>query len=272
VESTYLFSIDLEDVRSMMPNGPSYRDGVTPSTQRYLHFLRQHDSRCTFFTVGDVLRSHPDLVRQIVDDGHEIACHTDSHIPLDKLGEDGFRKDCEAWLASARQLGINSVKGFRAPTFSLTERTPWAFSVLKDCGFTYSSSVLPAKNPLYGWPGFGQTPREMDGILEIPMNLDAVGPLRVPFGGGIYFRVLPNPVIQFMFRRAKRRETTVLGYFHPYDIDLGQERFMHPGINDSRFYNALMYMGRNRVFPRLESVLNMGYQIMRYDAFIARGC
>jgi polysaccharide deacetylase family protein (PEP-CTERM system associated) len=263
----YLFSIDLEDVRQMIPEGERFPPRVEENTLSFLDFLKRHGAYCTFFVVGDVMRSYPELVKRIVDEGHELACHTDRHIPLDKLGPDGFRKDLENWLETAERFGLPRATGFRAPTFSLTGQTPWAHGVLKEFGFGYSSSVLPARNPLFGWPGFGQHARHMDGILEIPMNLASLAPMQVPFGGGVYFRVLPWFLVRHFFLRGKSMGQVILGYFHPYDVDTAQERFMHPGINGSRIMNFLMYVGRDRVLTRLDRVMKMGFKVVRYDMF-----
>jgi len=263
----YLFSIDLEDVRDMVSGGERFQPRVEENTLLFLDFLKRHGAHCTFFVVGDVMRSYPELVKRIVREGHELACHTDRHIPLDKLGPDGFKNDLSKWLETAERLGLPRATGFRAPTFSLTAQTPWAHGVLRELGFVYSSSVLPARNPLYGWPGFGQRPRSMDGILEVPMNLASLGPIQVPFGGGVYFRVLPWFLVRHFFLRGKSKGQGIRGYFHPYDVDTGQERFMHPGINGSRLMNSLMYVGRSRVFARLDSVMKMGFGVVRYDVF-----
>jgi len=267
VSGTYLFSIDLEDVRTQVKHGMSFKPRVPENVDVYLRFLSDNKSRCTFFVVGDMMRMYPELIQIIAAQGHEIACHSDTHIQLDLLGPEGFRKDIEAWKRTADDLGIDNVKGFRAPTFSLTAQSTWAYPILRDLGFTYSSSVLPAGNPLYGWPGFGSAPKMVDGIMEIPMNLSAIGPLKVPFGGGVYFRLLPWSVLKQLFLRSKRKGEAVLGYFHPYDVDTEQERFMHPGLGDSRFYNALMYQGRAGVMDKLHQAIDLGFTIERYDAF-----
>lgn len=267
--SHFLFSIDLEDVRNMVPNGQSYAPRVPKMTKRFLTFLSDHNQKCTFFVVGDVLDSYPELIMEISDTGHEIACHTNVHTPLLQLGEDGFKQDIESFLTKTRKLGLPQIKGFRAPTFSLTKETSWAHSVLEELGFSYSSSVLPAKNPLYGWEGFGQDPQKIGNLWEIPMTLQQFGPIQIPVGGGVYFRVLPQFLLTRIFNRATNNGNDILGYFHPYDIDTEQERFMHPGLNGNRFYNQLMFMGRSSVFPKLEKVLQNGMTIIRYDTYVA---
>ncbi|MEM6343910.1 MAG: polysaccharide deacetylase family protein [Bacteroidota bacterium] len=265
--SHFLFSVDLEDVREMIPNGLQYPERVPEMTQKYLDFLAQHQAKATFFLVGDMLRTYPDLIVKIADQGHEIACHTNKHTHLDQLSKDDFRRDLAAFQRSLMALGLPPTTGFRAPSFSLTEKTQWVYPYLKEFGFSYSSSVLPAKNPLFGWQGFGNEPRMISGILEIPMTLQNFALIKIPIGGGVYFRNLPRWVLKPLFKQYQRKGQDILGYFHPYDIDLEQDRFMHPNLNESRFFNALMYRGRASVFPKLEMMMAMGFTLIRYDAF-----
>lgn len=270
-KSTYLFSIDLEDVRFGLAHGEQYEARVPKNTQRYLDWMDKYGFRCTFFIVGNIAAAYPTLVKEIYDRGHEIACHTLSHIPLDKRTPESFQKDIEENLALLYKCGIpkEHIKGFRAPIFSLTEKTEWAYEVLKKLGFTYSSSVLPAKNPLYGWENFGQKHRVMDsGILEIPMSLEKFGPLNIPYAGGTYFRMLPHFLIKNKLKKQRKKDTAILGYFHPYDIDTEQERFMMPGINNSKIYNWLMYYNRSQVFKRLDAMIDSGFEIITYREYI----
>jgi polysaccharide deacetylase family protein (PEP-CTERM system associated) len=252
VSPPFLFSVDVEDVRVMVPDGARFVPRVPELTVRYLDWLDARHARATFFVVGDVARAHPDLVREILRRGHEVACHSDRHVPLTKQTVDEFRRDVETALGALAACGADRVTGYRAPTCSLTRATQWAHDALAQMGFTYSSSVLPAKNPLFGWPEFGERARRLScGIVEIPITLASFGPLRCPFAAGVYFRVLPLPWIAHAFRRAISAGA-VVGYFHPYDIDAEQEHFMHPGLDGSRFYNWLMYRNRRTVFSRLD--------------------
>ncbi len=265
---TYLFSIDLEDVRMWMDKGSSYQERVIENTSSYLTWLTENRIKTTFFTVGDIAERYPELIQEIVHKGHEIGCHTNNHIALDLQTKDQFKVDLEANMESLFKAGAKELFGFRAPIFSLTEKTIWAYEVLKELEFEYSSSVLPAKNPLYGWENFGFKPKSIEGVLEIPMTLYKIAILNVPIGGGTYFRLLPS----FMIKRGMRsisnqsKERYVTGYFHPYDIDIEQERFMHPGINNSKLYNKLMYIGRKGVFPKLDQI-KKEYQFLTYKAF-----
>jgi polysaccharide deacetylase family protein (PEP-CTERM system associated) len=267
---TYLFSVDVEDARLMVPNGERFVPRVEPMTLRYLDWLDRHKFSATFFVVGDIARRYPDLVREIARRGHELGCHSNQHIPLDQQTPEELRADLDACLAELSACGATKVTGYRAPTFSLTSKTAWAYEILSAAGITYSSSVLPAPNPLYGWPEFGGATRRLpSGVLEIPMTLARVGPLRVPIGGGVYFRALPFPLIARAFKRSPNDEA-VTGYFHPYDIDVDQERYMHAGIKNNPLYHWLMFFNRKSVFDRLDRLIEKGFRIETYAAYAER--
>lgn len=268
-ECVFLFSIDLEDVRSGVENGNVYKDRVVDNTVQYLEWLRECNFKCTFFTLGEIADKYPDLIKEIVKDGHEMACHTYDHQPLDKHTPDSFKKNMEKNVNSLLKAGAKDVKGFRAPVFSLTKKTSWAHKVLSELNFKYSSSVLPAKNPLYGWPEFGASVKRMENdLIEIPMTLGRFGPLNVPIGGGVYFRCLPFPFIKHAFNNKFNKGEVVLGYFHPYDLDTEQERFMHGGINNSKFFNFLMYYNRKNLIPRLNKLVKPDVKVIPYIEYI----
>ncbi len=256
-KNTFLFSIDLEDVRLRMSDGLHFKPRVEELTEQYLRFLDKHKSKATFFTVGDIPEQYPSLVRSIISEGHEIACHSDKHISVSSQTKELFKNDLLQNLENLAKAGATDIVGYRAPVFSITEKTAWAFDILAELGFTYSSSVLPAKNPLFGWEAFGESPRIVsDKLLEIPLSVRGSRFLNVPFSGGVYFRVLPMPLIRKGFLEHFSKGLAVTSYFHPYDIDTEQESFMHPGINNSWFYNRLMYFNRKNMFERLEDIMN----------------
>jgi polysaccharide deacetylase family protein (PEP-CTERM system associated) len=268
MKKPYLFSVDLEDLRFGMADGLSYKERVPANVHKYFDWLNRHGFKCTFFVVGDVAEAYPSLIKEISSEGHEIACHMYRHIPLDKLTRETFKQALEANRAAILRAVATEVKGFRAPIFSLMSSTSWAYDVLSELGFSYSSSVLPAKNPFYGWEEFGKRPRKVRGIVEIPMTVEKFGPLNIPVAGGVYFRVLPGIFVRRSVRNYLKSDIPVLGYFHPYDIDLEQEHFMHPEINDSRFYNFLMYYNRKNVFKRLDAIIDMGFAVCSYGEYV----
>jgi len=264
----YLFSIDLEDVRDGMSDGDMYIDRVTENTDLYLQFLKKYDAQCTFFTVGKLAEAKPDLIKKIIDQGHEIACHSYAHKPLDELNETEFKTDLEKNIEALHKAGAKDVIGFRAPIFSLIPKTSWAYNVFEEVGIQYSSSILPANNPLYGWADFGTQRKMVGNIIELPQTLLPFSFFQVPFGGGVYFRMLPAPIIKMAFSHFRKKNIAITGYFHPYDVDHHQERFMHPGINNSKVYNFLMYYGRKSVFSKLEKIFDMGFQICTYRDYL----
>ena len=265
---TYLFSIDLEDARLLVPGGERYRPRVEPMTLRYLDWLDRHHFTATFFVVGEVARRHPDLVREIAHRGHEVGCHSNLHVALDRQSPEEFRTDLGESLAALARCHSGPVIGYRAPTFSLTPRTAWAYDILGANGVQYSSSVLPASNPLYGWPDFGGETRRMpSGVLEIPMTIGKIGPLKIPVGG-VYFRLLPMALIAYAIEHAT--SDVVTGYFHPYDIDEDQERYVHAGINNNPFYHWLLFLNRGTVLSKLDKLVARGHRIETYARYATR--
>lgn len=270
-DSTFLFSVDLEDVRTMIPHGESFAERIPELVDRLLRFLSGHGLHCTFFTVGDIARRYPSLVAEILAEGHEIACHGADHTPLDRHDRASFREDLAVCLEDLARAGANDVRGFRAPMLSLTASTAWAYDVLAEMGFAYSSSVLPARNPLYGWPGFPRScTQTASGVWELPITLGRTPGLRVPFASGVYFRILPFFVTRRLFAGAARTQPPVVGYCHPYDIDDEQEFFMHPELGGNRLLNWLMYRNRRRVLPRLERLLALQLAVVPYIDFVER--
>jgi polysaccharide deacetylase family protein (PEP-CTERM system associated) len=211
----FLLGFDLEDVRSMIPGGSADRDAVPRTTERFLELLERHAMRATFFVVGDVARRHPALIREIAERGHELACHSSDHVPLDRHDRSSFRADIERNRDDLVDAGAPPPLGFRAPMFSLTPRAEWAYDVLAELGFRYSSSVLPRSHPLYGWQRFGEHPIRTDGgIWEIPISTGGVGRLGIPFAGGVYFRLLPLTLVRAFFGRRRGQDAAVVGNLH----------------------------------------------------------
>ncbi|HBT97737.1 MAG TPA: polysaccharide deacetylase [Desulfobulbaceae bacterium] len=249
---TLLLSIDLEDVRDWVENGEKYQPRLRINTERYLAFFDQIGVKATFFVVGSIARQNKALITMIAGLGHELACHSDRHIQLDKQSRRQFIADIKRNKETVENICGQQVFGYRAPTFSLTEQTMWAHELLSEAGFTYSSSVLPAKNILYGWENFGEKCRRMaSGIWEIPMTLHSLPFFRIPICGGVYLRVFPYWLTRYSVNHSMRTKLPIVSYLHPYDIDQEQERFMHPDLHGNHLLNALMYIGRGSVFKKL---------------------
>ncbi|HEX9965701.1 MAG TPA: polysaccharide deacetylase family protein [Allosphingosinicella sp.] len=263
----YLFSVDVEDPRTGVSGGESLPPRVPEMVDLFLQFLDRSSAKGTFFVVGEVARRHPEVIGRIAVLGHELGCHSDTHIPLDRLGQARFREDLRRNLDSLHSAGAGPILGYRAPCFSATAETGWMYEALSGLGFAYSSSVLPARNPKYGRPGFGAEPRLIDDVLELPVTLLPYGWLPVPFGG-LYFRVLPRPLLRLALASRMRGGEPVASYHHPYDADTEQD-FTHAGFRRWSPFDLLMRANRGDVLPRLEMVRRLGFAFGPYGAYAA---
>ncbi|MEI8201956.1 MAG: polysaccharide deacetylase family protein [Bacteroidota bacterium] len=265
----YLLSIDLEDVRFRMKNGNQLPERLTDNVMQYLDFFEKQHAKVTFFTVGDVAIHNPELIKEITKKGHEIACHSLNHQHIDEHTPESFYRDVSECKEILLKAGASDVIGYRAPRFSLTSQTQWAYAQLAKAGFSYSSSVLPAKNPLYGWEGFGINIMKRDEILEIPISIfPEQARFSLPFAGGVYFRALPFWMIQYFFKKHFQKQNFCTGYFHPYDIDDQVEHFRFPEIKNALFH-LLLYYNRSNTLHRLEKILNNDYRCCTYAEYIS---
>lgn len=205
----------------------------------------------TFFVVGNEAERHPDLLAELVDAGHEVGLHGFEHRPLAELGADEFAAQLDRGVRAIERATGQRPAGFRAPQFSLTPATLWAPQVLSDAGFRYSSSVLPNRNPLHGFPGAPRQPfRWPCGLVEIPAPVVGVSQFRVPIGG-LYLRVLPAP----WWRRVGRVDLGPLPwlYVHPYDFDPDEPRYT---IRDApAVLSPLQWRNRHLTRTRIEEVV-----------------
>jgi peptidoglycan-N-acetylglucosamine deacetylase len=212
------FTLDLEDVRT----SPTQPDRVPEVTERIFDRVREIGVRGTLFVVGEVADAHPGLVAKAVADGHEVALHAHRHVGIDNMGgPEAMRKGTADAKARLEDLVGAAVLGYRAPMMSLVASTAWAVDVLGELGFTYSSSVLPARNPLYGWPGMPTVPfRWHNGLVELPCPVVTVARSTVPYLGGTYMRVFPDIVRRTGLRRAPEG-AALWTYCHPWEFDHG---------------------------------------------------
>lgn len=260
------FSVDLEDYyhpelirRHAAPGACTPR--VAESTAPILDLLDRHGVKATFFVVGEVCRSAPALIQRIVEAGHEIGCHTHTHLPLWEMTPDSFRQELDDFKAALKDaVGDVPVRGFRAPTFSVDGSTAWALKVLSEAGFTYDSSIVPIKGPLYGCPGAPLAmyrPALADitksdagaSLVEFPAPIAQVAGASVPVGGGFYLRVMPFAMYLHLVRRVLKVRPFFL-YVHPWETDVGIPRFRLPG-----FARWATYTGLKRTLSKLDRLL-----------------
>ena len=243
-------TFDLEDSRSSPTQEPRYVE----MGHRFLDFLQERGIRATVFVVGELAAASPDLVRRTAADGHELGLHGLRHVALEGVGPGQLRRELEQGRALLEDAGGVAVRGFRAPIFSLTPASAWAVEEIAAAGFAYSSSVLPARNPLHGWPGAPRRPyRWHNGLLELPCPVAGAGKLQVPFLGGIYLRYFPVALSRRLLRGADGH-SILWSYVHPYDIDPDEPFSVmpHAGWAVSR----IVHTRRGVTLSRLDAVLD----------------
>jgi polysaccharide deacetylase family protein (PEP-CTERM system associated) len=227
-------SIDVEDwfcANNIASVIPRERWGECPSrvvesTRCVLRILQERGTRATFFVLGWVAERSPHLVREIAAAGHEVASHGYSHRLLYDLSPEEFGEDLGRSLEILRNLTPGPVIGYRAPSFSIVERTRWALPILEAHGIRYDSSIFPvALHPDYGIAGAPRTPHRISSILwEFPPTVWPVLGANIPVGGGGYFRLLPYRMTEFALRRLNASGTSFMFYTHPWEFDPGQPR------------------------------------------------
>ncbi len=192
----------------------------------------------TFFTLGWVAQRHPEMMRRIAGEGHEIASHGWDHARVFALGEKAFAEDIAKARDVLEQTSGSAVTGYRAPSFSIDARTPWAHEVLAEQGYAYSSSVAPINHDHYGWreaPRFAFRPVQGADFIEIPVTTAELAGRRMAAGGGGFFRLLPYGVSRWAIRQVNERDgRPAVFYFHPWEIDPEQPRQSHAPLK-SRF-------------------------------------
>jgi len=208
----------------------------------------------TFFTLGWIAERHPGIVRQIVAAGHELASHGYGHARVDSQTPSEFEEDIRRAKGVLEEQGGVTVRGYRAPTFSMGPHTPWAFDALERTGHTYSSSVYPVKHDLYGAPDSPRFPyRPGPGaLMELPMTTLRIGSRNVPIAGGGYFRLAPYALFRAALRRYHKVEQAPgVFYFHPWEVDPAQPR-IRAAPRLSRFRHTV---NLDRMASRLEQLL-----------------
>lgn len=218
-----------------------------------LDMLAQHDTKATFFTLGWIAERYPDLIRQIVAQGHELASHGYGHERASDMTEDAFFADIQLAKVILEDLADAEVQGYRAPSFSIGTGNLWAFDCLARAGYRYSSSIYPIQHDHYGMPDSPRFAYEVrPGLLEIPVTTLRAFGRNFPSSGGGYFRLLPYPLSRWMLGRVNASDNEAgIFYFHPWEIDVDQPRV--DGISaKTRFRH---YVNIDRMETKLNQLL-----------------
>lgn len=227
----HALSFDIEDWFHMVEieavadpaKWPTLPSIVVDRTRWIVDLVGEYGHKATFFILGWVAERHPEIARFVADAGHEVATHSYWHRKVYELSPQEFREDIKRSVSVLEDQSGQRIRGFRAPSFSITPGSEWAFDALLDLGLNYDASLFPAPRGHGGYP----CPQEAHGarapsgrtMPELPMSIARAGPVPIPFSGGGYMRLLPSPVIEAGFRRFERRGVPVVIYLHPRDFD-----------------------------------------------------
>ena len=226
---------------------------VERNIERILAMLEEHQLRATFFTLGWIAERYPAMVRRIARAGHELASHGYAHERAHAQTPEAFFADIQLAKVLLEDLSGDPVLGYRAPSFSIDARNPWAFDAIARAGYRYSSSIYPIAHDHFGMP---EAPRfafeARCGLLEIPASTLCLWGRNLPAAGGGYFRLLPYVLSRWMLDRVNQQDgQACIFYFHPWELDTAQPRV--PGLDARTRFRHYLNLGRMQ--PRLQRLL-----------------
>ena len=235
----------------------AYSSRVDMNTRRLLELFANLNIHATFFVLGWVAERFPALVREIAAQGHELACHSYWHRLIYNLDREEFRKDTHRAKDVIEQIAGQAIYGYRAPTYSVIDRSVWALDILSELGFTYDSSIFPIHHDRYGMPDAPRAPfrfRTSAGTMtEFPITTFRLAGRNMPVGGGGYLRLLPRLYTRMGLAKAHSEGVPAVVYIHPWEIDPEQPRL--PVGFKSRIRH---YANLSSTFDRLRCVLQRG--------------
>jgi polysaccharide deacetylase family protein (PEP-CTERM system associated) len=264
-QMAYILSFDVEEHdRIEAAYGLSLSDStrgeyarrMETTTRTILDRLAFVQAKATFFIVGEIGQTHPKLVQDITNAGHEIASHSHDHRRVNRFDSKTFAKDLKQSKDALEQACGQPVVGFRAPTFSITHKTAWAIDVLAELGFRYDSSIFPVRHDRYGIPNAPRMPFLARGhersILELPPATWRIAGQNLPVAGGGYFRLFPPLFMRRGLAQLARRTWPPVGmlYFHPWEFDPDQ-----PKLPLKRLSRWRTYVGIGKSLGRLDRLL-----------------
>lgn len=227
-----LLSVDLEEwfvvevlqSRFSSDNWASLPSTLERNTLPLLDLFDTHDTRATFFILGWCADRFPALMKEIARRGHEVACHSYWHRRVDRLKPEQFREDTLLAIGAIEKATGRRPRGYRAPSWSISDKTPWAFDILAELGFDYDSSIFPIKHDLYGVPHGPRKPVKIStsvgkSIQEIPASTVRLFGQNLPVTGGGYFRHAPLWYSRALVKKLNQENLPANVYLHPWEFD-----------------------------------------------------
>lgn len=223
---------------------------VEASFRTMLDLFAEKRVRATLFFLAWVAERHPHLVREAQAGGHEIASHGHAHQLVYTQDRAAFTADIRRAKDILEQIAGTAVQGYRAPGFSVTERTPWFFDAVAEAGHTYDSSVFPGERGHGGLPGALPVPHVVatahGDLVEFPISLASFLGKRLYFFGGGYLRFFPYPLVRRKAMEVLGEGRPVVVYLHPREVDPA-----HPRLAMGAKRRFMTYYNLRSTLPKL---------------------
>lgn len=236
-----------------------YQPRVEKNMAKILNILDEHDVKATFFILGWTAEKFPSIVKDIDSKGHEVACHSYAHRLIYCLTPEEFKADTQRAKDILEQILGKKIRGYRAPSYSITKKSLWALDILEDLGFEYDSSIFPIYHDRYGMPDFPRFRHKLPGknLIEYPISTCEILGRKIPVSGGGYFRLFPYWFTQKSLRKINQSENRpFVFYIHPWELDPGQPRFTKAN-----------YISKFRHYINLEKTENRFLKLLKDFSF-----
>jgi len=224
-----------------------FANRVLNNTLKLLETFSESKVRATFFVLGSIAERFPRLIRRIDAEGHEVATHGLYHTSIYNQSQDEFSRELKDATKVLSDIIGKKIIGFRAPDFSITEKSMWAIDVLIQQGIKYDCSIFPIKHPRYGVP---KAPRFIykikDGLIEFPPSTIRFLNFNFPVAGGAYLRILPYNIIKAAINHLNQNNKPANIYIHPWEIDPEQPRIKMPISRHFAHYTNL-YLTKKKI-------------------------
>ena len=274
-----ILGIDFEDwyhpelIRKNITLDEKIEPSVIQGIDKIIDWLRKNETLATFFVVGELLEFKPEIFDKIIENGHEIGFHTMHHTKLDNIeSKEKFTDEIKKF----EQLTKKKSKGFRAPTFSLNQKTSWAIDVLQKNNYMYDSSVVPAKTDLYGLPNAKNYPYKISSnslekndenseFWEFPLLTTRFLGKKIPAGGGFYLRFLPLKTIKNAIKSNEKDQIPATFYIHSWELT---PEFM-PKISLPVKDNFITYHNLNKALPKMTEIIQ-NFEFTSFEKYILK--
>ena len=234
----------------------AWESRVELATNSILDLFAEKGIKATFFTLGYVAQKHPQLVRRIINDGHELGSHGMRHVRATEQTQPEFFEDISTSKKILEDCSGVEVIGYRAASFSVNRDNMWALESMEEAGYRYSSSIYPVRHDLYGVPDFSRfalVPEGVERLVEVPVTTTQIAGRNIPIGGGGYFRLLPYALSKNLMQRVNRDEKQpCIFYFHPWEVDPDQPRPEGLGLK-TRFRH---YVNQEKMLGKISRLLD----------------